>query len=77
MRPSELYGVEHEIAAFCFDRAVTLFGQDVENEMHAAAQRAKTNEEAVQLQQSVLRHRISDTGKQSSGFRDPARVISF
>jgi hypothetical protein len=72
-----MYGIEDELAAFCFDRAVTLFGQDVENEMQQASRSAKSDNEATAAASAVLRRRLEPQSKNSSGFKDPARVMSF
>lgn len=76
-RPSEMYGVREEIAAFCFDRAVTMFGQNVENEIHAATKDAKSDREANALAQRVLNYRLKEGKDKVSGFKDPAKSMSF
>lgn len=71
-----MYGITDPLAAFCFDRAVTLFGQDVDNEISTATRAAKNEEQATQLATAVLRRRLSGEVV-GSGFRDPAKAMSF
>lgn len=79
VRPSELYAVEGDIMAFCFDRAVTLFGQDVENEIHDATMGLDSEAKARAAAKKVLDRRLDPRSKNSSttGYKDPARSMSF
>lgn len=51
VRPSELYGVNHPVQAFYFDRAVWVFGTTMEADMDKAGQKAKKpkQQEAARL----------------------------
>lgn len=69
-RPSELYGIREELAAYNFDRAVMHFGKHVEAEMHAAAEKAKTGKAATAKAQQVLNKYLTDPAK-GPQFRDP------
>lgn len=57
------------MAAFCFDRAVAVFGSTVQAELDEAANKAKTDTQARNKQAMILR-RWLDSGEQK--FRDPA-----
>lgn len=67
-RPSDLYGVTDELAAWCFNRAVWHFGSALESELQAAVDKAKNENQASFRQQQVL----SDWGIGELKFRDPA-----
>ena len=41
IRPSELYGIDDGVAAFCLDRAVAMFGSRVDNEIQEAQEGKK------------------------------------
>lgn len=66
-RPSELYGVTDEVGAWCFDRAVFLFGSELESELKEAAEGASSKGQSLQRQQRVMARWF---GQQR--FRDPA-----
>lgn len=70
-RPSEIYFVVDELAAWCFDRAVTTFGLAVEGAIEKATAKAKTMEEAKRKGKRELDKwlREPDEGPK---FRDPA-----
>lgn len=73
VRPSTIYDVADPFAAYCFDRAVTLFGSTVEGDMELAAEDAKTTAESLVKRQRVLdRYLGVDPTKVKGRFRDPA-----
>lgn len=53
-RPSDLYGIRDEVAAWCFDRAVFLFGTELEAELRDAADGAKNKQQSSSRQQRVI-----------------------
>jgi hypothetical protein len=69
-RPSEIYGLRDDVEAWCFDRAVFLFGSHLEYELREAADGAKTKAKAQQKQQMVLDRWLSDPD-QPRRFKDP------
>lgn len=72
VRPSDVYFIHDELAAWCFDRAVTYFGQSVEADMHEAAERAKTGGQmAAQRRLAIWLHDDPNTIPKGI-FRDPA-----
>lgn len=72
LRPSEIYGITDEIAAWSFDRAVFLFGSELQAELEEASSGAKNKGQARQRQQRVLSKWLG--GKQQ--FKDPAAGAS-
>jgi hypothetical protein len=65
-----LYGIEDELGAFCFDRAVTIFGVSLENEISSTNGRSEKDTERK-------RQRVMDKwlGIQPK-FRDPVGMTS-
>lgn len=53
-RPSEIYGVHDEVTAWCFDRAVWLFGSELDAELRNAAEGAKNERMAAGRQARVI-----------------------
>ena len=49
-----MYGITDEVAAWCFDRAVFLFGSEMESELREAADGAKNKQQANARQQRVI-----------------------
>lgn len=68
-RPSELYGIEHPVQQFYFDRAVWVFGSTVDNEVDKAGEKAKKPKAAEQARLRVLNKWL---GAETVGFRAPA-----
>lgn len=66
-RPSDLYGVHDEIAAWCFDRAVHLFGSSLEEDLAKARGSAKNQFQMTTRSQAVFRRWLGIEQK----FRDP------
>lgn len=76
-KPSDIYFIDDEIAAWCFDRAVTLFGYTVENEMALAASKAQRGQEDG-ARQAVLNAWLKEGRDGERGmFKDPAKMQSF
>jgi hypothetical protein len=71
VRPSELYGVHDEVAAWCFDRAVVTFGLAVENDIDEAVRNAKSKQ-ADAAANRALRKWLNPPGDTTGMFRDPA-----
>jgi len=65
--PSDLYGITDEVTAWCFNRAVYLFGGELEAELKNAAKGAKSDTQANGRRQRVLAKYLG--GKQQ--FKDP------
>lgn len=75
--PSEIYRLTDPVTGWCFDRAVWVFGSTVENELEAAARKAKRPQQAVFYQQSILRQygiikemQFADPGTKVKGKQD-------
>jgi hypothetical protein len=66
-RPSELYGINDEIAAWCFDRAVHLFGTSLEADLEKARGSAKNQFQMTTRTQAVFRRWLGIEQK----FKDP------
>lgn len=71
VRPSEFYGIHDEFEAWCFDRAVFLFGSSLDSELREAADGAKNKNQSRQRQQRVLDRWLRDED-QPRQFKDPA-----
>ena len=67
-RPSEIYFIHDEVAAWCFDRAVNLFGSSLEAELRAAEEGAKNNLQAVSRRQRILAKWLEGTAH----YKDPS-----
>lgn len=67
-RPSDLYAIRDEVRAWSFDRAVYLFGSQLEAELETAGQEAKSKAQARSARQRVLSRWLGVEQK----FRDPA-----
>lgn len=74
IRPSEVYSIEDRLAAYCFDRAVTMWGLHVEQAVRQKVEAAKTRQAAVMVAQRTMdRFLYSDAPNSAPGrFRDPA-----
>ena len=68
LRPSELYGIKDELKAWSFDRAVWLFGSNLEAELEEAANDAKNKGQAESKQRRVLAKWLGGGVQQ---YRDP------
>jgi hypothetical protein len=67
-RPSDLYGITDEVTAWCFDRAVWVFGSTLESELSEAQHSSKKPQQAMFKQMQVLKA----WGLGEMKFRDPA-----
>jgi len=74
-RPSEFYGIEDELAAYSFDRAVNLFGVTLENRVQEVASKAKNKASADRkVKQELTKWLYSDNPEAARGrFRDPMK----
>ena len=70
VRPSELYFIHDELAAWCFDRAVVMFGEAVESDVRAATRDAKNRKQAEAAGLRMLRKWLNDTSTKGL-YRDP------
>jgi hypothetical protein len=52
--PSELYFIHDEVAAWCFNRAVYMFGSELDAELQAAGDGAKNQMQAQARRQRVM-----------------------
>lgn len=68
-RPSELYGIDHPVQSFFFDRAVYLFGTTLEADLEKAGEKAKKPKQAEQARMRMLQKWL---GQEVIGFRQPA-----
>lgn len=66
-RPSTLYAIRDEVTAWAFDKAVYIFGSQLEAELKNAAKGAKSDSQANSRHQRVLSKWLG--GKQQ--FKDP------
>ncbi len=67
-RPSEIFGVDHPVQALFFDRAVYMFGTQVEADMDQASQKAK---KSTQANAARLRALNKWLGIEHGAFRTP------
>lgn len=78
VRPSELYGIHDELAAYCFDRAVVAFGSSVEADIKEEAEDAKDKSQAKRKAQMRLNTWLRDdteVAATTQRFRDPMDQI--
>lgn len=71
-RPSEIYFIQEEVAAYCFDRAVHHFGSGLEAALNEAGAKAKNERAAQRARQQVLNKWLGVKPK----FRNPPKVVS-
>lgn len=71
-RPSELYAIDDEVAAWCFDRAIYLFGVSIDNDLDKAAHGAKNQGAANIARQRVMAKWIGTKVQ----YRDPAASVA-
>lgn len=73
--PSDVYGIDDELTAWCFNRAVQTFGNALENALHEVSKKAKPKQ-AEQAVQNKLNKWLSSADPQEvrdkTQFRDPA-----
>lgn len=70
--PSELIGVQDEVAGFCLNRGVWLFGTSLEDEIDKATAKLKKSEQIRSKSQQVLNKWLAKPGEILPGtFRDP------
>lgn len=53
-RPSQLMDLKDPYAAFCFDEAITEFGETIEDAIEVATEKSKTKKSALSAAQKVL-----------------------
>lgn len=70
-RPSDIYFINDELAAWSFDRAVVTFGLAVEAAIDKATSKAKTMEESRRKAQRELEKWLREPGE-GPKYRDPA-----
>lgn len=72
VRPSELYGIEPDTAAFFFDRAVYVFGVTVDADLEEASDGAKDSATATMQRRRRLNMWLAQEGETPQGvYRDP------
>lgn len=72
-RPSEIYGIEDELTAWSFDRAVQTFGQALENQLQKVSEKSKNKTSGQRKAQQELDKWLSsaDIAPAKGRFRDP------
>lgn len=72
--PAEVYFIEDQFTAWCFNRAVVMFGLAVEHDIDKATEKAKTTKDAQRKAKTTLEKwlREPDT-EEGPKFRDPAQ----
>jgi hypothetical protein len=73
--PAEVYFIEDQLAAWCFNRAVTMFGMAVEQDIEEATSKAKNDKQAKRMANDVLDiwlEKEHSARQAPSKFRDPA-----
>jgi hypothetical protein len=68
-RPSQVYGIQSKLAAYCFDAAVTRWGNALEADLNAAGDGEKDSKKAQRARERVLRKYVPSTAR----YRDPAK----
>lgn len=71
-RPSEVYHIEDDFAAYCFDSAVATFGQALDNELQGV--KGKNDREIEGKRKRIIERWIPElkrAGTQEQRFRDP------
>lgn len=72
--PAELYKIRDEFAAYCFNRAVMLFGTTMEADLEKAGEKAKSTKSAEFKRQRVFDKWMHMPGEPTKGrFKDPAK----
>lgn len=76
-RPSEIYGIDDELAAWCFDRAIQTFGQALENRLHEIGEKSKNRKSGqMKVMQEIDKWLSSGDTKASRGrYRDPVATL--
>jgi hypothetical protein len=76
-RPSEIYGIDDELTAWSFDRAVQTFGVALENQLHRVAEKTKNRASGQRKAQQELDKWLSsaDTKAVPGRFRDPMATV--
>jgi len=70
VRPSELFGITDTLSAFCFDSAISEFGNRLEAELKSVEGK---NKNQVKAKQGLIINRYLSDSKDSVGrFKDPA-----
>lgn len=74
-RASSIYGIEDELAAYCFDRAVQTFASALEARLHEVSKKAKNEKSAQSKRDSEFRKWMSsdNPGASAGRFRDPMK----
>jgi hypothetical protein len=77
VRPSDLYGIDEELTAWCFDRAVLTFGNALESKLQIIARNSKKQKEADNKVQRELDKWLAsaDPKTDTRRFADPMDII--
>ena len=70
--PSQIFHLDDPVDAFCFDRAVLMFGDALQGELDGVEE--KTKQAAASKQKAILRRWIPEA---PSDFQDPAKLGSL
>lgn len=68
-RPSQVYSIQSPLAAYCFDSAVTRWGNALEADLRRAGDEEKDSKKALRAQERVMRRYVPSTAR----YRDPAK----
>ena len=77
--PSLIFNIEDPLTAYYFNRAVFIFGSNVETEMQNAEMLAKSDQARIAARKKVLRRFLGDYTNEStdtSQFRDPMKDLN-
>lgn len=73
--PSQLVGIQNDLTAYYFNRAIMLFGSTMEDELKQAGKKAKTDRGAQMKAQMVYNRWMTMPGDSLVGkFRDPMGI---
>ena len=71
--PAQVYFLEDPFTAWCFNRAVVMFGMAVEQDIQESTEKAKTTVESKRKAKRTLDKWLREPAKEGEGpkFRDP------
>lgn len=74
-QPSDLIGIRDPVKRFYVDRAIWMFGTQIENEMDEAGSKTKDSRQGQAARTAVL-NKYLNPGLAVGQFRDPAKQIA-
>lgn len=54
-----MLGIKDDYAAYCFDEAITEFGESIEDEIETATEKSKNKKQAIAAATRVLQKRLN------------------